>query len=166
MKRITAFTLVSLTILVILLPMARAGMTETDSTTLVVGPVQDTNGVPLEGAHVDIYTASRHYNGTTNMGGFSIIGVNEDVRNTTLTITVKADGYADVVYTTAVNSTGSLSKAPPKMIRTDTGEVSPYLWLWRVLFVLVIVIIFAVVMYSRTRAEDDSTEESFNDQNK
>ena len=132
-----------------------------DDMNVELGPFNDEDGYAIEGAEVEVEVDGETYKGTTDENGNVILSMPSDIVGEDMDITVIADGFEDVEYTTSIDDEGNVGTSPPPSKKAEDQGLDCFLAMGFI--ILMIVLIFVAGIYIRRHAderEDDVWEEA------
>lgn len=127
--------------------------------TIIIGPVEDKEGNPLQGVLVEIIVNSSDFSNITDESGFSSMILPVGLLNQTVTLRMSLEGYITIVNYVRITPDGEIEENIPYMSlieeEADDENGFPY---W-ILIILLLLIIAAVVVIVVRRKSEEAFEE-------
>lgn len=125
---------------------------------IIIGPVLDADGNPIVGATVIVTFGGVNYTGVTNATGYATIAVPESALGEEVTVTISAEGYETVTYTTTLNNDGTLAADLPTLEKAEEeGGISMMLVAIIVIVIVVVIVVALVVLPKMKGGKPEST---------
>ncbi|MGA1821899.1 MAG: PKD domain-containing protein [Thermoplasmatota archaeon] len=136
---------------------------------LEVGPVMNMSDGLIEGANVTLDFGLLSFYNLTDHQGFAYFELSNLLLNTQVDITIQAEGYKILTYTTMIDGNGTLLQQPPRMEEEESPPSPPPnpdddkfpTWII-VIVILLIILIFAgvlLIIWRKSESEKISVEE-------
>jgi hypothetical protein len=121
--------------------------------TLVVGPVVERGGGPVEGATVTISVGETRRTGVTDAGGNASFLLLETALGGQASIAIVVSGFEDAEYTTNITSTGDLEAPPPTLAPVTHEEEGLPPGVWAGVAIIIVLLAFLALLAVRRRRD-------------